>query len=229
MSVLNDIFGSKPSVPKMPTLNLGQEQKTSISNNASALPSAEKLAGDTNLFSQEQITQMLKSVMPNLGSMEASASANIGDELSGKIPTDVSQAVQTSDAASALAGGYGGTGMGRNLVARDLGLTSLNLTQQGLTSAESWMKTADSLYAPSEMNLSSMFVSPTQQASFDETQTENQFNRNWLSSQVNAMPDPVMSGIHQSITSMGKTALTSWSSMQNGGGSGDGDGGGGGM
>ena len=202
MSQLADLFGSKPVVPNLPQLSLTTEQQKTISGNQTVLPQAESLTSTANLFSQSQVNKMLEQLMPNLMSASGDISSNIGDELKGKIPSDVSAAVQEASAGKALSGGYGGTGAARDLVARDLGLTSLNLTQQGLNSAESWMQTANSLYSPSQINVSSMFVNPSQEASFDVQQQESQFNRNWLANQVSAQPDPQISGAFQMVSGM---------------------------
>ena len=188
------LFGSKPSVPQLKQLDLGAEQGKAISNNQANLPAAEKLVGSANLFSQEQVTQMLNQMIPNYSDIQKSISSNISQEVAGQIPTDVSEAVGRASAARSLGTGTAGSGMAKDLVARDLGLTSLDLTQRGLSSAESWTKTMASLYEPSMINLSSMFITPGQQASFDVEERNAQFERNWLQNQINAMPDPGTAG-----------------------------------
>jgi hypothetical protein len=55
--------------------------------------------------------------------------------LSGQLPQDVRNAVMRSSAANAAAVGGGGLGLGRDLSARDLGLTSLDLLRQRLAAA----------------------------------------------------------------------------------------------
>jgi len=199
---LSSIFGSKPTVPNLPVLDLGTEQQKAIGANKAALPGAEALVGQANLFSQDQITQMLKSVIPGFSGMTATATSNIASMLKGEIPEDVSQAAMRADAAKSLGGGYAGSGMHGDLVARDLGLTSLQLTQQGLTSAESWMSGMAKLYEPGMMNVSSMFITPQQQAAFDTEQTQAQFQRSWMQSQISALPDPVMRGMFDSINNL---------------------------
>ena len=149
---MGDLFGSKPVVPTLPKLNLGTEQGTAIQNNTQNLPGAENLVGKANQFSIDQINQMLEQAVPGYSGMVKTLTGTINSELHGQIPTDVSQQVQNSAAARAMGGGYGGSGAHGDLVARDLGLTSLNLTQQGLSSMESWTKTAASLYEPSMMS-----------------------------------------------------------------------------
>lgn len=199
MGLLQGVFGSKPTVPSLPPLTLEQEQQKAIAGNLAATPQAEQLVGAANQFSREQVNQMLRAVIPNYDQITQNISGNIASETAGQLPKDVQDAIQNSAAARSLGTGTGGGGMGRNLVARDLGLTSLQLTQQGLSSAESWLRTANAMYAPSMLNLTSMFVSPEQQAAFDVQERNYQFQREWMKSQVAAMPDPVLAGINQEI------------------------------
>lgn len=183
-----DLLGTKPVVPTLPGLDLSTEQQKALQANIKAIPGAEQIASQVDLFNQQQIDKMLENVIPNYKSITGSISQNIAALSAGQIPTDVSEAVQRSDAAKSLVGGYGGTEAMRNLTARDLGLTSLDLTQRGLASAESWMKTASSIYAPGQFNVSSMFVTPGQMASFDVEERNAQFQQQWMKNQIAAQP-----------------------------------------
>ena len=198
---------SKPTVPALEKLNLGTEAGKAISANQANLPAAEKLAGQANLFSQQQITDMLNRSIPGYSAMTGTASKNIASELKGEIPQDVQDAIQNSSAAKALGGGFGGSGMHGNLVARDLGLTSLSLTQQGLNSFQSWQKTAASMYEPSMMNVQSMFISPEQMYQADNQQNLQQAGQQWLTNQIDAMPDPQLSAISSGLKSFGSSMM----------------------
>jgi hypothetical protein len=207
MNFLQSIFGKKPNLPAWQSLDLGTEQQKAISANTAAMPGAEKLVAESNLFSQQQTDQMLQGAIPGFSTMKGQASADISSMLKGEIPKDVSDAVQNSAAARSLGMGFGGSGMSRSLVARDLGLTSLDLTQKGLSSAQSWMQTMNQLYAPGQINLSSMFITPQQQAGFSQEERNMGFEHDWLGNQIAAMPDPVWSGIHEDVMSLAKAFL----------------------
>lgn len=194
-------------MPQLARTSLPQQQQAAISANLAAMPGAKDLVGQANIFSRDQINQMLSSVIPDFQGITATASSNIASMLRGEVPSDVSTAVQNSAAARALGGGYAGSGMGRNLVARDLGLTSLDLTQRGLSSAQSWMTTMNSIYQPSMMNLASMFISPEQMYATENEQNIQQFQRQWMQEQINSMPDPVTRGIQDSIAEVGMAFL----------------------
>lgn len=195
-------FGSKPKVPVWADITLDQEQQKAIAANLAALPGAENLVSQSNAFTQDQITKMLEGSIPGYHQIVGNIGSNISDLTAGRIPTDVQQMVETASAGRALEGGYGGSGMSRNLVARDLGLTSLNLTQQGLNSAESWLQTMNSIFAPGMMNLQSMFVSPQQMFNDTFMNQEAQWGVQWLRNQLKAMPDPATAAIARDVGGM---------------------------
>lgn len=199
MSFLTDLVGKKPTVPDVPKLDLGTEQKKALSANRAALPAAEELVGKANLFTEKQITDMLNRAIPGLSDTQATLAKTLSDEAHGIIPKDLSDRIERSDAGKALWGGFGGTGAHGALVARDLNLTSLDLTDKALSSMETWMKTASSIYQPSMLNVGSMFVSPGQMAAFDVEERDTQFQRQWLQNQIDAMPAPWAEDLKQFV------------------------------
>ena len=124
-----------------------------------------------------------------------------GKKLPGQ-PDVVLPNIQNSAAGKSLGEGIAGSGASRDLVARDLGLTSLNLMETGMQTAQKWVGEMASIEEPSMMKVESMFVSPEQQYQATNEQNTQQFQRNWMQSQVNAMPDPVSSGIMSMAQSM---------------------------
>jgi len=227
MGFLGDIFGSRPSVPEWTDYSLSEAQQQSIDYNLAALPGSERLALSTTSFNQQQITDLLNKMLPGWSGNVAQAQKNMASELRGEIPVDVQQAIQSSTAAQALAGGYGDSGMAAHLTAKDLGLTSLNLTQAGETSLENWSGLIDQMYAPATYNVASSFISPQQQ--FQDTMMNKQahFQRDWMAAQAAAMPDPITSGLVNLGTSFLKGTTSALSSYYSAG-SGSGGGGGGG-
>ena len=189
--MLKDMFGSIPSLPPWHSLNLGQEQQMAADNNLAILPKAAQLANMT----EQQIMSMMGSAIPGFDAMRAQASSNISSELKGQIPKDVQDAISNSAAARALGGGFGGSGMHGDLVARDLGITSLNLMDQGLKASESWMAATERLLSPAIAEYTNMFVTPGQQASFDTQERDKSWAYQWLGNQLDAMPNPGVAGM----------------------------------
>ena len=99
------------------------------------------------------------------------AGKNANQELSGQIPADVVAATQRADAQTALTGGTSGSELASNLTARDLGLTSLNLTQMGAQGLSNNTKLAQSLtpYSAGDM----LGTSAGYQQNYDQYQMAN--------------------------------------------------------
>ncbi len=195
MSFWTDLVGSKPTVPDVPALSLPDEQQKAIKANVAAAPGAAQLA----TLSQEQITKMMQMAIPGFTDIQGQVSGNIQSLLKGEIPTDVSQEVKRQGAGRALTGGFAGTDAASNLVARDLGLTSLGLTREGLSSAESWISKMEQLYSPSQALFSGMFISPAQQFAAATQERNLQYQKNWLQEQINSMPAPWAEDLKQFV------------------------------
>lgn len=89
---------------------------------------AQQAAGQLNKYYQ----QSLEATAPGLKRSVVLAQRNANRDLRGEINPDVAQNIQRASAQTALTGGFGAdSGQGRNLSARDFGLTSMQLQQQG--------------------------------------------------------------------------------------------------
>lgn len=208
MGFLSSIFGSTPHVPKYTPVSPQGAQATAIAGNAAALPAAQGVASSATAFNQNQISAMLEKYAPGFGAESAAIGKNTTSELNGEIPTDVSDAIQKSSAARALTGGFGGSGLSGNMLAKNLGLTSLDLIGMGTSAAESWAGIVDRIFGPGVMDVTSMFISPQQQFQAETKNAEDTWNAKWLQSQVAAQPNPVMSGLFKTFT--GTAALEAY-------------------
>jgi hypothetical protein len=177
--IISAFFTDTPSMPAAPHVDLGQQQGIATQSNITNLPADEQLASQTNNFNFDQIQSMLRKAIPGYDQIVKSQSNVISSELNGQVPKDVQDAIQSSDAGRSIAGGYAGSGMSHNLTARDLGMTSLSLTSKGLDSANQWMSQMKSTALPSMFNLSSMFITPEQQAQNEWQNQISSFQRNW--------------------------------------------------
>jgi hypothetical protein len=182
--IIAGLLRGKPNLPGFTQIDPGQEQQKAINENAAVTPELEKQASGINKFNQDQLTRMLQQAIPGYEALKSQTSSNIESMLKGEIPDDVKAAVINGGAAKALGGGYGGSGAHGDLVARDLGLTSLSLTQQGITSAEAWMKTVSSLETPALYDFSKMFITPGQQLEADTGERNAKFQHDWTQNQI---------------------------------------------
>lgn len=196
--------GSKPKIPELKPIDFAAEQKQAIQQNLAALEPATELAKKTTAAEQSQLEAQLRRAIPGYDQMVQQASQNIGAALKGELPTDVQQQIQRSTAGRALAGGFGGgSGFGRALTARDLGLTSLQLQNQGLAQAQNFIQQQRAFGMVQPFSVSSMFITPAQRIGAMQQQQQAQYGRDLQAAQVAAMPDPTMAAIGSAISSAG--------------------------
>jgi hypothetical protein len=106
------------------------ESFISADNAASTLDTLSK-----NIFDTRQ--RLLAEADPRALELAAIADENAAAMMSGRISADTQANLARTSAMQALQGGFGASsGMGRGLTARDLGLTALNLQQQGFENYE---------------------------------------------------------------------------------------------
>lgn len=199
------VFGTKPDVAPFVPVNLSDETGKAVAADLANLP---------------DISALLDKVIPGFSDLLAQGTANTASELRGELPADVAAQVQRSSAYRALQGGYAGTGMSHALAARDLGRTSLDLTQLGNNSAQLWSNLAEQAYSP--FTISTGQQAGTTAANNAGTQANKQFQFN-----VNAAPDPGALGTFNVDAALGQQLL-SFGLGAAGGAIGGGGGGGGG-
>lgn len=147
---------------KYPALNLGQIQGDAIASNQAALPGAERLASEVNTFTSDQLNKQLEAIMPGYSALQKSVTGAISDEVSGKLPKDVLDFLKNQAASYGVSSGTVGSESSGYRGLRNLGLTSLQVAQHGISSAMAWMSKADALARGTMFNVSSMFFTPEQ-------------------------------------------------------------------
>jgi hypothetical protein len=204
-------YGSKPIVPESPDATNALSK--AIDGNLRNMPKAQEMTTAVNDFNQNEVLNLLRRAIPDYDEITQTASSTIASQLRGEIPQGVQDQIQNSAAASALSGGFGGSGVHKNLVARDLGLTSLEMTNRALGSAQSWIQHQRQTL-PGTLDVTSMFVSPAM--AWDNEQLN--FQRNWLQAKIDAAPDPVARGAFDTemqILGMALSAYSGGSGYQN--------------
>jgi len=196
--------GSKPKVPEFKPIDFAAEQKAAIKQNLESLPAASDLAQKTTSADQSVLEEQLRRAIPGYDKLIAQAGSNIGASLRGEISPEISSQVQRSTAGRALSGGFGGaSGMGRSLTARDLGLTGMQIQNQGLQQAQSFIQQQRAYGMVQPFSTSSMFITPAQRVGVMQQQQQAQYGRDLQAAQVAAMPDPTMSAFGSAISSAG--------------------------
>lgn len=199
--------GNKPKVPAFNKTDASLEQNLALQNNMANLPQAEQLSEATNFYNQNELDRMLQEAIPGYHSKVAAGSANVDSFLHGELPPDVAAQIKRNTAEKALGGGYGGSGMARNLTSRDLGLTSLDLTKFGTQLAPQWMASQKALAVPKAFDPASMFLTPAERIGNTQQNNQGQFNRDLYQAQVSAAPDPFMANIGGILSKLGGAGL----------------------
>lgn len=164
MSSIFSNFFSKPQ--SLPTLSPNQVLGD-VSGQASQIPGLSALTGASNDATNSQFRNAIGQVLPGYQNALNTSMANTNSFLNGQLPADVISQIQRSSAFRALQGGYGaGSGMGLSGTARDLGLTSLQLTQLGQQNLGQDLGFAN-LLTPGRLSPSNLLLNPSQVAGLD--------------------------------------------------------------
>ena len=210
--------GSKPKIPELKPIDFAAEQKQAIQQNLAALEPATELAKKTTAAEQSQLEAQLRRAIPGYDQLVSQAGANIGAALRGEISPEVSAQVQRSTAGRALSGGFGaGSGFGRALTARDLGLTSMQIQNQGLAQAQNFIQQQRAFGMVQPFSVSSMFITPAQRIGAIQQQQSAMYGRDLTAAQVAAAPSPMQQAAQTAFTGFGGTvggALTQYGVSQ---------------
>jgi hypothetical protein len=184
------LFGAKKvKVPELKPIDFAGEQRQAIQQNIASLEPATELATKTTAAEQGILEAQLRRAIPGYDQLIQQAGKNIGSALRGEVSQDVASQLQRSSAGRALSGGYGaGSGAGRNLAARDFGLTSMQIQNQGLAQAQNFIQQQRTVGMAQPFSVSSMFITPNQRIGFMQQQQQAQYARDMAAAQVAAQP-----------------------------------------
>lgn len=195
---------SEMEVPEYKPVSVAQAQSNALGANlanwndiTTITKAANKLGGDELIAGMERIS-------PGITQTMGQSTKVMQSWLKGELPQDVQDSIINAGAASGVEGGFAGSSFGRNLVARDLGLTSLNLMDKGLTAAERWTSMIGQMTP--KFDYSGLMVTPSQALQVDEFNTQNQWNRDWLANQVESLGSPMDQALNNMFVSFGNTA-----------------------
>jgi len=162
MGVLGGLFSKGPKVPKYEKIDQAKEQDASISSNLASFSKAKELAAKTSAADQDILMANLQKADPNYLANISSASGTIGNMMAGKLPMGDQSLLMRRAAESGMTGGMSGSQAGRNLVARDLGLSQMNMMQAGLGAHNAHLSTLRNTAVANPMSLGASYVNPAQ-------------------------------------------------------------------
>jgi len=111
----------------LPGVDIGELLRES----SQTAPRAREMEAERNAFNRAQLLETLGMQIPGYQEAQTARSQNALALLRGELPPDVLAQVQRKATGRAIEGGYAGSAAGRNLVARDIGRTSLDLANLG--------------------------------------------------------------------------------------------------
>ena len=176
MGIAGSLLKKKPKIPTFKKVDQAKAQQEGIAANLASFSQANQLANQTTGADQDRLDSMLSRVEPNYRKNLAAASASIGDMLNGRLGIgDQSYAMrQSAERGGAL--GLAGSGAGRNLTARDLGLTEFQVRQQGLNAFNQFSSNLRQNYTVNPMSTAFSYTSPQQYV--QNAMQQNQFGYN---------------------------------------------------
>ena len=206
--ILGGLFGAKKvKVPELKPIDFAGEQKQAIQQNIASLEPATELAQKTTSAEQNILEQQLRRAIPGYDQIIAQAGKTIGSRLRGEVDQDVASQLQRSSAGRALGGGFGaGSGMGLALSARDFGLTSMQIQNQGLAQAQNFIQQQRTMGMAQPFSVSSMFITPGQRIGAMQQQQQLQYGRDLTAAQVAAAPSPMQQSAQTAFTNFGGIA-----------------------
>lgn len=154
----NSFNSAQQDIAKL--LDIGTVQSNAVQANLDNFGAISDLTHQTDNLNMVEMDRMLASIFPNY-KKQVDKAERMAYRLSiGEIPKDVAQNVTDRAAEKSLRFGFAGSGAGKALVARDLGLTSVDLMKTGTSMLQSWFATARSYLLPQPFDPSSMYVTP---------------------------------------------------------------------
>jgi hypothetical protein len=207
--ILSSIFGTKPQIADYTPLDFSQEQIDALLGDLAAFPKISALGAD---FQQSYLSE-LNAAIPGFSDILAMGGdttkemlTQASSELQGQIPSDVAAQVQRTSAFQNLLSGAGGSMASAN-TARNYGLTSLDLINQGANlagqagnAAQRWASLSGAGAATNVM--AGMTVTPQQRAQFDMQQNLIKQAVQQAKFNVAAAPDPIAKGLSDIVENL---------------------------
>jgi len=178
LGIGGSLLKKKPKIPKYKPVNQQAEQEAAIAANMASFGKASELADMTAQADQDRLDSILARTLPNYRELISGAGSAVQDMIAGRLPNQDQQMLMRRSAERGAGLGIANTGAGRNLTARDLGLSSLQMTQAGLGAFNQLSSNVRGNFTVNPMSAASMYVSPSQRIA--NSMQENQMRYNAL-------------------------------------------------
>ena len=185
-----DVAGRKVQPAQYDPISIRESQQTAIGSNSSNLADILGLVGQTNQATIQNDLQRVNQLFPDFQQTLGNLSSSAASLSAGQLPFDRIQDIvsgrQTSAGNLGIPGGAGPASL------RDLGLSSLDATNQGQSLFQSILQAADQFVSPVSRQTAApqFFVSPQESTNLDlqQAQLGQQSEQNF--NNLKAQPDP---------------------------------------
>lgn len=182
IATLLGLRGDTPEVPDFIPVDYTDEQRKAALGNLENLPEIARLGSETNEQMAAQYLELLQSM--GLKGLYDQNIKNLEGMSRGELPPDVENAVKRYAAEAGAVSGTSGSQFDKFRSARNLGITSLDLTQRALSSSAQWLAQAGNR----QFNFASMFQSPAQRVDLAKWNETMRWDNQWLKNQIKALP-----------------------------------------
>ena len=162
LGAAGSLLSKGPKIPTYEKVDQATEQGAAISSNLASFDKSRQLAEQTSAADQEILMANLERAMPGYGSLIGGAGGAIGSMIAGRLPIADQFMKMRQSAEGGVTGGISGSQAGRNLVARDLGLSQMDLMQRGVQMLNPLLSTVRSTAVANPMGVGASFITPQQ-------------------------------------------------------------------
>ena len=192
MGLFSSIFGKKPKMPEFTPVSYSDAQKDSIAMNRASVGEAGEMTKEAWEADWAVKEKALKDAIPGYEEMVTGERDIISDMMAGKLPKSVRDRIINKRAAEHP--GLAGSEFARYGTARDLGISELDLIQQGLGQSAAYTQRRGA-EMPVVQSVYSMFSTPQQTLAHRTSERNLKFQRDTAASKIAAAPSPVGAGL----------------------------------
>lgn len=199
MGFLSSIFGKKPKVPDFVPVDYDKEYDAATDYNEENIERFGGISRKAQEQDQQALTQGLRSAIPNYDELLASEFDITSSLLRGELSKREKDRMRDRRAALGLSSGTQDADLTQYSYARDLGLAERDLVNQGMAYADNRIR-RQSAFVAQPVSVTSMFQSPQERIAQKMSERDSKFKRDNYAAKIDAMPDPVMSGIFNNMS-----------------------------
>ena len=162
LGAIGSAISGKPKIPTFKKTDQTKEHGKAIASNLQHFSKSRELADRTAQADQERLTSIIERTLPNYSQMLQGGSNAINRMLAGELPMEDQIQIMRKSAERGMSLGLSDSSAGRNLTARDLGLSRMQMVQSGLSNLNPFLSMVRNNFTINPMSTAGSFISPEQ-------------------------------------------------------------------